>query len=591
MKKTRIVLTILLLSALAGFGQFSNLESASSFANMPKERVYVHHNESLLFSGEYLRYKLYCINKSTKAASDISKIGYVALIDKDGKSVFTHKVRLNDGSGYGDFFIPTSVPTGSYKLLGYSEWMKNFEASGFFQTNVHVINPYQGTSESYLEPKRDSLQEAQVAQALVQGVKTINNDVVESPFLDVKLNNAEVGTREKVVVSVSSANLVAQQGDYAISVRKVDSFPSPEKISSLSFFNNYVVKGTNSAGSGSKIAHLPELRGEVISGTLIDKDSKQPVAGQRVSLSLPGDSFLLKVATSDANGRFKFITEREYDNANAAIQILSDEWDKYEISLDTHQLASIEMDYTEFKLSKKMRDYILQKSIQNQIENAYREMRSDSILPAQHLAPYYREFSANYHLDDYTRFNSIQETIVEVVDQVSIRRSNNDERVFEIRPDEGYTNLSLLPMVFVDGLFLKRHEDFMDYSAKKIESISFSRDKVMLGSQVFQGVLFFKTIDGGFYNEFYAPHIKNVELFKPQPQKNYFNQRYTESNKQDRTPDFRNQLLWNPNLHLSNLKEEVVFYTSDVAGEYELVLEGFTSNGNPVSVKRRFMVK
>ncbi|WP_190808882.1 carboxypeptidase-like regulatory domain-containing protein [Flagellimonas sp. S3867] len=591
MKNVSIVLVVLLLSSMSIIGQFSNTKNSSSFANLPKERVYVHHNESLLFSGEYLKYKLYCIDKSTKAASEISKVAYVALIDKSGKSVFTHKVRLNDGSGYGDFFIPTSVPTGSYKLLGYSEWMKNFEESGFFQTNVHIINPYQVTSESYLEPKMDSLQEALAANVSIQKSKGKDNKAVRSAFLDLSLDKSEVGKRKKVAVNITADNLASQQGDYAISVRKIDSIPSPERISSLSFYNNYVLKGTNKAKPGAKITHIPELRGEVISGTIVDKEGKQPVAGQRISLSLPGDKFLLKVATSDANGRFKFITEREYDNANAALQILSDDWDQFEVTLDGHDLRIGDMDYSDFQLSKKLNAYILQKSVQNQIENAFKEKRPDSILSAQHMAPYYRAFTASYNLDDYTRFNSIQETIVEVVDQVSIRRLNNGDHVFEIRPDEGFTDLSLLPMVFVDGLFLKRHEDLMDYSAKKIKSISFSRDKVMLGSQAFQGVLFFKTMDGGFYNDFYAPHIQNIELFKPQPQKEYFNQEYSANMKDDRTPDFRHQLLWNPNLDVSNGKKEVVFYTSDVAGEYELVVEGFTSNGNPVSVKERFVVK
>ncbi|WP_420322719.1 hypothetical protein [Flagellimonas sp.] len=590
MKNISIVVVAFLWSSITAFGQLSNIQSTNTFNTLPKERVYVHHNESLLFSGEYLRYKLYCINKKTKAASDISKIAYVALVDKNGEPVFTHKVRLDQGSGYGDFFIPTTVPTGSYKLLGYSEWMKNFENAEFFTSDIHVINPYQVASESYLEPQLDSAQQAMVANASISKERP-QFKAVKSAFLNLSLDKSEVGKRTKVVANISADNLAAQQGDYAISVRKVDSIPSPEQISSMSFFNNYVLKGINDPTPGTAIKRLPELRGEVISGTILEKESQKPVEGQRISLSMPGDNFLLKVATSDANGRFEFITEREYDNVNAALQILSDDWDQFDVTLDSHNLDLGSVDPTDFKLSKKMKAYILEKSIQNQIENAYKELRSDSVLLAQHRAPYYREFTANYNLDDYTRFNSIQETIVEVVDQVSVRKLNNGERVFEIRPEEGFTDLSLLPMVFVDGLFIKRHEDFMDFSAKKIESIGFSRDKVMLGSQAFQGVLFFKTIEGGFYNEFYAPHIQNVELFKPQARKIYFNQVYNDGDGNGRVPDFRYQLLWNPNLDVSSGKEEVVFYTSDVPGEYELVVEGFTSNGNPVSIKERFVVK
>ncbi|MEX0315802.1 MAG: hypothetical protein AB3N18_16610, partial [Allomuricauda sp.] len=456
---------------------------------------------------------------------------------------------------------------------------------------IHIINPYQVPSEFYLEPLTDSLNkvEGSANSALISNGSTLKK--VTSPFMQLNLEKKLVGKRETVKVQISSLDRAVENGDYAISVRRVDSLPSPEKITARNFFDNNVLKGRNRAASGLNVQYLPELRGEVISGIITNKENGQPVEGKRISLSLPGDKFLLKVATSDFDGRFEFINSREYDNTSASLQILADDWDNLEIALDSRDLNNMDLSYSDFKLSKKMRDYILQRSIQNQIENAYKEQRLDSTLPSQHLAPNYRRYTSSYDLDDYTRFNSIEETIIEVVDQVSVRKLGNGERVFEIRPAEEFTDLSMLPMVFVDGLFIKRHEDFMDLSAKKIKSISFSRDKIMLGGQPFQGVLLFKTIDGDFYNEFYAPHLQNVTLFRPQPQKDYFNQEYDKNDAKTRIPDFRHQLLWEPNLDLSKGKNEVVFYTSDVPGEYELVVEGFTSTGNPVSVKETFSVK
>ncbi|MEX0362586.1 MAG: hypothetical protein AB3N10_16540, partial [Allomuricauda sp.] len=129
------------------------------------------------------------------------------------------------------------------------------------------------------------------------------------------------------------------------------------------------------------------------------------------------------------------------------------------------------------------------------------------------------------------------------------------------------------------------------FSAKKIQTIEFSRDKVILGPHVFQGVLHFKTIEGGFYNDFFTPHIVNVDLFKPQVRKDHFKQTYNTGDLQNRVPDFRHQLLWEPELDLSKGSEEIVLYTSDVPGTYQLILEGFSSIGNPVSVKREFTVK
>ncbi|WP_136465698.1 carboxypeptidase-like regulatory domain-containing protein [Flagellimonas onchidii] len=591
MRKNSVVFVLFLLNFMLVLGQSARTEKQSSFVNMPKESIYVHLNESLLFTGENFRYKLYCIDKKTKETSKLSQIAYLRLVGKDGNVVFTHKVRLKDGSGYGDFFVPTSVPTGSYKLLGYSEWMKNFDTTDFFQSDILIINPYQVTSEFYLEPQPDSTDVVGKASFSSTEERGVTSKNIKSPFLQLQMEKSELGKREQAIAHISALNDVVKNGDYSISVRKVDSLPSPTKVTAHNFFDNYVLRGQNIGGSGLKAEFLPQLRGEVISGTITNKESGQPVQGKRISLSLPGNEFLLKVATSDAEGRFEFIVNREYDNTNASLQILADNWEEYEVTMDSNDLNDLDMSFTDFKLSKQMKDYILQRSIENQIENAFKEQRKDSTLPAKHLPPNYRKYTASYDLDDYTRFNSIGETIIEVVDQVSIRKLANGERVFEIRPEEGFTDLSMLPMVFVDGLFIKRHEDFMDFSAKKIKSIDFSRDKIMLGAQPFQGVLLFKTIDGDFYNEFYAPHLQNVALFRPQPRKDYFDENYKDVETQIRIPDFRHQLLWEPNLDLSKEKNEIKFYTSDVPGEYELVVEGFTSNGNPVSVKQKFIVK
>ncbi|WP_420601952.1 hypothetical protein [Flagellimonas sp.] len=591
MRTNIITLIALLLNAVVLLGQSFNPSRSDTGAltGIPQESVFLQYNESLVFSGDRLLYKFYCLDKINRALTNISKIGYVSLINKEGEAVFTHKVRLTSGTGYGDFFVPTSIPTGSYKLLGYSEWMKNFGSDNFFQANIHIINPYQSTSETYLEQPLDS------SQPIVSKIRKSNSTMAvedtESAYVSVGLDKSVAGQREKITLDIVGKDESVNAGSYAISVRRVDSVPSPTQISSEAFFKNFLKEERGRVALNKDETNIPEIRGEVISGTIVNKETKLPVQGQRISLSLPGEDFLLKVATSDDKGRFWFIVDREYDNNRAALEVLSDDWESYELKMDAEKIDVEQTEFEDFVLSKRMKEYILEKSIQNQIENAYQEIKSDSILVADHVEPFYRKFATVYDLDDYTRFNRLDETIVEVVDQVSIRKLNNGERVFEVRPEEGFTSHSLLPMVFVDGLFIKRHEDFMDFSAKKIKTISFSRDKIIVGAKTFQGVISFKTIEGGFYQDFYTPHTTSLELFKPEAQKEYFTQSYSGDKSRERVPDFRNQLLWEPNLDLSKGSKEIVFYTSDLGGTYELVLEGFTSTGKPVSVNRTFFVR
>ncbi|WP_036385254.1 hypothetical protein [Muricauda sp. MAR_2010_75] len=583
MKNNYIVTMALLCMAQSLlFGQ----SNAQLLQTLPQESTYVHYNQSTVLSGEELLYKFYGLDNTTKQLTEISKIGYVSLIDSIGKVVFSHKIRLESGSGSGDFFIPVSLPTGTYKLLGYTQWMQNFGQKNFFKADIFIINPYETIPEAYLEKSADSLQE-NTPSKLKSFAAT--GQVKNSPFIDMVLDKSRAAKRDKVTISLKGINESKITGSYSISVRKKDSVSFGKPLSSEIFLrdlNRRIGQETH-----SEDFHLPEIRGEVISGTIVKKDTRLPVENQRIGLSLPGEAFLFKVATSNEEGKFSFILDRKYNNTAAALQVMAEDADQYEVNLDAGANEYNDLVFPEFVIPQILEKSILQRSVHNQIENAYSEIRLDSVIHVEQIAPFYRDLPIVYDLDAYTRFNTLTETIIEVTDHLSIKTLNDGNRIFEVRPNVGLSNDNLTAAVFVDGLFIKKHEDFIGYSAKKVKSISFSRDNVMIGSQAFQGILSFKTIEGNFYNEYYSPDIKSAELFKPELQKKYFKQEYTEGDEQAHIPDFRYQLLWQPNVDLSKKTQEIVFYTSDVAGTYELVLEGFTSNGNPVSVKRGLIVE
>jgi len=83
----------------------------------------------------------------------------------------------------------------------------------------------------------------------------------------------------------------------------------------------------------------------------------------------------------------------------------------------------------------------------------------------------------------------------------------------------------------------------------------------------------------------------NLELLNPLDKKIYFKQVYDGSGKLKRIPDYRIQLLWLPNLEISSKTNEINFFTSDVNGTFEISLEGFTNNGDPVSLKEIIVVE
>jgi hypothetical protein len=62
--------------------------------------------------------------------------------------------------------------------------------------------------------------------------------------------------------------------------------------------------------------------------------------------------------------------------------------------------------------------------------------------------------------------------------------------------------------------------------------------------------------------------------------------------KNNRIPDFRNTLYWNPSVKPDKGgKARIEFWTSDMASTYEINIQGITSDGKPISQRKIIKVE
>ena len=59
---------------------------------------------------------------------------------------------------------------------------------------------------------------------------------------------------------------------------------------------------------------------------------------------------------------------------------------------------------------------------------------------------------------------------------------------------------------------------------------------------------------------------------------------------QSRRPDFRNVLYWNPDLRVGQTSSQIEFYTSDLPGDYLIVIQDLSSDGRAGVACLRFTV-
>tara|TARA_R100001369_G_scaffold92244_3_gene136386 strand:- start:2378 stop:4144 length:1767 start_codon:yes stop_codon:yes gene_type:complete len=583
-------LHILFLFLAIGAGVFPQAQTNSRAKShlfdkspIPNEKVFTHLNTSLFFVGEYLYYKIYVINSKTENLSDISKVAYLELINESKTSIFKHKIPLVSGTGQGDFFIPTTIPSGNYKIVSYTMNMLSKSPDNYFQQDITIINPYRGNQNALAKMNDSVLNDNQSISK-----NALDNRDSNSSF-SITADKKNYPKRSLVTLNFNGNNSKFPQGDYSLSVRKMDTFiQAPlKKITNLTHQDSEALNPQN------KLI-LPELRGELLSGKLTTASKNQNLEKQKIALSIPGDNFIFKISNVDSEGNFYFNIDRPYSSNTVVLQVINDFDNTFEIKINNQAPISFEnLHFNQFYITPQMKNLIVERSVYNQVENAYYSIKPDTIKTIPPHTSIYTKKSTIYKLDEYTRFPTMKETMVEIVNDAWIDW-NNGKGTFGIREKDNSIRSNAPVLLLVDGFFVQDHQKLIDYSANKVKSIAIMQDKYYYGSQTFQGVMLVKTIEGNFYENPLNNYVKQVQIIPIQQRKQYFKQVYSKSDNSEasqRIPDYRRQLLWMPDFEINELNKDITFYTSDISGIYEVIMEGYSKKGQPILLKETFEVK
>ncbi len=580
MKKIKIIVLLLLTCSVQTIYSQKNKNKSGyidAYNFTPKENIFVHYNTSILFAGEYLYYKIYCINATLNQLSKLSKVAYIELINEDKQQIFRHKISLKNGLGQGDFFISTTIPSGNYKIIAYTQWMKNGGKNYFYKDDISILNPYLVNQKEIIDTNNVS------TNYLSENYKKNIN----SNYLELTINGEIFKKRTKVSVSLNSLKETAGFGNYSLSVRKIDAINQSLKLTAINYIENYSTNVNPKYQGGSKI-YYPEINGGIISGKVIDKLTILPAPDQNVSISISGENFIFKTETTDENGIFYLSIKDNYDKETGIIQVLGDDREKFSVEItETPSVDLSQLEFNSFKITSSIKEMILERSIYNQIENGYYAVKPDTIVSLPLQKPFYSDYnSTTFTLDEYTRFSTIKEVFIEIVENVWTSKNEKGDNVFYVRNNLD-NNKNHLPLIFIDGVLIQDHNHLLGYKADKVKKIEVIRGEAHFGTKIYQGVIIVETIESDYKNLLKGDFLKEIVLFKPQPFKKYYQQIYTDNNiSSQHIPDYRNQLLWKPTINLNTKDKEVVFYTSDNIGDYEICLEGFTIYGKPITLRK-----
>ena len=588
MKKQWMVFAIFLFAAIVVRSQYvvKDARELENLRKLPQEKVFVHHTGPLVFTGEYLKYAFYCFNTQSNKFSDISKVGYVALVNEKGQYLVEQKIPLDEGLAQGDFFINTDVPSGNYKLLGYTQWMKNNGLEQIFKTDLVVINPYQ-VDQDGLRPKDSE-------DLTPKGPMSITNQVMDSTTVEIRFDKSVFSPREKVKMTLKNYKGILGKGNYTIRIQRKSPFPVTPSQNAMEFGPAYLSVGKVIDKNVGDAIFLPEQQGELYFGKAMDTENGSVIENEEVVISIPGERNFLKSVTTDKNGQFYVYVDKDYKIPLAIFQTKGQQQVKLEFETP-EKLDVSELQFGSFELKPDYADVIKRRSVHNQVENQFFSIKPDSVVVEKISILVDRPDFKTFHLDDYTRFPTLQETMVEILSYVGFRNNGNGlDYIHVTQFSEDYREdfVQSPAIVLLDGVYIPNHEILKDFDARVIKNILVSQEKFNLGDTTYQGMVRLETIDGDYYATYEPLTGIKVPIQMPQPQKNYFKQQYAPGDTSfANIPDYRELLFWEPHLEVGVTDMQMEFYTSDLKGEFEVILDGFTSYGKPIYAKSSIVVK
>ncbi len=575
MYKTFLFVIIVCFSFISR-GQVAPSDTSLKKEGFPEEKTALTVNTTLLLAGESLLYKAYNHFTFNNDKSDLSKLVYVSLRTKEDSIVFNHKLKLKQSTATGTFFIPATLNSGVYRLIAYTNSSLNNEKNGLSEKQIYIINPYIKSIENDGQKAgKDSVQIKFRNDFLPNANKSSDKE------LSLQTNKQSYKTRKKATITVNS-NVLAD-GDYVLSVRKLD----PVQIVDD---RNTVTK----LKQKNTVFRIPELRGELITGKVISTSGNKSVSNKNVSLTIPGVNYIFKNAVTNKNGRFYFSITQPYYTEDCIIQINEPNKVDYKIVLDKNELRpQLQEEGVVITMDPKIKDWLQNRSIQSQIENAYFSSKENKIIDERNNSRWYDTIGTNYVLDSYTRFNTVEETFVEVIKNASIKKKGN-EYTFEVF-DRAATDVSGLyksldVLVLMDGFLIQNNSEVVNYDANKIKSISILNEAYRFGPKIYSDVIVIETKKGDFRPIVHDGYMKEFKLTAPLSAKEYESVNILKEPSK-RIPDYRVQLLWEPDVTFTENKIIKTFYTSNVKGTFEVSLEGFSEKGEPVSIQKTFTVE
>ncbi len=541
---------------------------SSLFAQSKQEGLLLLTDRGHYISGEPIFYKALYRGPGEVGSDDWSKILYVELVLPNGSSLVQHKVALDAAGGRGMITIPEGISSGTYYLKAYTRWMRNCGPEAFSYTSIQVYD----TSKESVLPVDSAGWKATSPQQLISEPGLPSEDVLECT-----LEKSIWNSREMVRFTLTWKSPDASS-NLTLSVAKAG----------LQGNQQYINPGCKVSGE-QKTSFLPEIQGLSLTGQAVGSVDRLPAAYATIYVSVLGEEREFFCNYSDSSGRFYFSFPGYLDERDLFVSAFHPEYVGLDLLIDRDfNNAQLYLPSHPIHLDDTLAGIITEMSINYQVSQQYypppiQKVESES----GDGRLFYGHPSSTVVFDDFVNLPRLEEYFAEVVPQVAVRKSKGVRR-FVVLGDHPDLNI-YQPLVMIDGVAIFDVEAILEVSPRLIDRVEIVNAPYIRGNVTFGGIvsLISRNNDLGYIDLPSSGLLVNYQMLDLP-----FDGTQLSAPTNQRLPDVRNTLYWNPGLNLK--PDETLgfsFSTSDASGDYEILIRGTDGSGTYFSKTVPFRVE
>ncbi|RZL47374.1 MAG: carboxypeptidase regulatory-like domain-containing protein [Pedobacter sp.] len=107
-------------------------------SSYPQEKIHLHFDKPYYVIGEDIWFKAYTVIAERNEPSQLSKVLYVDLIDESKAIKRTITLPIENGLAKGNINLADSLNEGIYRIRAYTNYMRNYDSSFFFEKTVEI---------------------------------------------------------------------------------------------------------------------------------------------------------------------------------------------------------------------------------------------------------------------------------------------------------------------------------------------------------------------------------------------------------------------------------------------------------------------